>query len=155
MQSVEAINEYFNQNFNQLKKYAARIISDKKRDYDAGDVLSELYLRLHEKRQVIEKIDHFSKRFISTEIVFLRSNMNLNQSLKSTDFDFPEAKTEEKEVSLREVKQILTKRERAFVLLWETEGSAAKAIEKCNIGKVKGYQLVKQIRKKSNQLKHK
>ena len=155
MQSIKQINEYFNQNFDQLKKYATRIIQDKRRDYEAGDVLSELYLTLQARREQIEKLDSFAKRFISNQIVFERSNMNLNQSGKSNENQLPEATTEEKEINLKDIKRELTRRERAFLLLWETEGSAKKAISKCGIQEKRGYEIVREIRRKSNNLKSK
>lgn len=155
MQHIEEVNKYFNENYKSLIKYAGKIISDQKREYQPEDVLSELYLTVKKRINDIEKLDQFCKRFISNQIVFLSSPMNQKQSNGLEVKQMIVEELEEEKPTLKDLKKILTRREKAFLLVWELEGSPRKAILKCNISIKKGYELIASIKEKSKQLKSK
>lgn len=79
---TKVIADYFNANYDQLCKYAWKIIKDRKRTYDAPEIVNEAYLYLMRcDRLDMNKVDQFCKAWISLTITKDRSFANLKMSL--------------------------------------------------------------------------
>lgn len=125
----EAIDVYFKNNYTQLHKYAAKIITDKKRTYEAVDIVGELYGYLRAKQDLrTETLDQFCKKWISRTIGMPRSFANLKMSFK-TDLSEDSAVTIPDEVRTErggeEVNRIISKME-------ERQATAIRALLKWN-----------------------
>lgn len=78
------INEYFNTNYNSLRRYAAAIIRDRNRTYCPEEIVNESFLYLCRcERLIPEKIDQFAKAWISLTITKERSFANLKLALRN------------------------------------------------------------------------